>query len=80
MEASVEDFGTGWYGVRIGLKADDIDELIVALRALKQEKTHFHLRSDFEGDGGVGDVEMYLQSDEEFSNLDLEAGCGKFEP
>ena len=75
MRADIEDFETGWYGLTLGLKEAEIDELINTLRDLKKYKTHFHLRSEFEGEGGVGDIEIYYQSDSVPDNLTLESSC-----
>lgn len=69
----IEDFQTGWYGIKIGLKTEDIESLIAALNQLKIQKTHFHIRSDFAGDGGVGDVGVYFHENEIESNMEIEA-------
>ena len=64
MNIQFEDFQTGWVGVSIGLKATEIDQLIEALRSLKIDSgRHFHFRSNYEGQGGVGDVEIYLEDE-----------------
>lgn len=75
MKADLEDFGTGWCGIHVGLKSNEIDQLIAALHELKKEKTHFHFRSSFEGDSGIGDVEIYFQPDDQPSNMEIEASC-----
>lgn len=75
MYASLEDFKTGWYGVSLALTRSDIDRLIDALTTLKSTKGHFHLRSDFQGSGGIGDVEVSIQSDHEDSNLTLDTAA-----
>jgi hypothetical protein len=75
MHAELDNFGTGWYGVMLGLKEDEIDHLIAALNELKREKTHFHFRSEFKGDGGIGDVEIYYLRDEQLDNMELEASA-----
>lgn len=65
MKANIHKFETGWYGIQIGLSEHDINKLIADLKELKDSKGHFHRRSDFEGDGGIGDIEFsYLESDE----------------
>ena len=64
MHVEIEDFKTGWYGIGIGIRENEIDILIEQLKKMKQEKTqHFHLSSEFEGDGGIGDIEFYLQKE-----------------
>ena len=69
MQADIEDFKTGWYGLTLGVKPEEIDNLIVALQDLKASKSHFHFRSNYEGTGGVGDIEFYYQTDDQNSNL-----------
>ena len=64
MQSKLEDFTTGWYGLTLGIKSSEIDELIVTLQELKKKKTHFHFRSDFAGQGGLGDIEIYFQTEE----------------
>ena len=78
MQSNIEDFKTGWYGISLGLKSDEIDQLIIALQKLKNERSHFHLRSDFEGSGGIGDIELYYQTDEQPSNLAIESSSAIF--
>jgi hypothetical protein len=41
MQAGLEDFKTGWYGLTLGVKADEIEKLIAALQYLKAGKEHF---------------------------------------
>ena len=72
MHAKLEDFHTGWYGLTLGLKREEIDKLIAALIHLKKEKDHFHFRSDFEQDGGVADIEFYFLPEDKNSNLEIE--------
>jgi hypothetical protein len=75
MNADLEDFKTGWYGLTIGLKAQEIDELIRTLEELKKYKSHFHFRSDYEGDGGIGDIEVYFEKEGTTNSLSLESSC-----
>ncbi len=64
MYAELEDFKTGWYGIRISIREKEIDILIEQLKKLKREKNqHFHLSSTFEGESGVGDIEFSMQED-----------------
>jgi len=72
MKADIEDFKTGWYGVTLGVNSEDIDDLISALKQLKESRSHFHFRSNYEGNGGIGDIEIYLQPSEDPSNLELD--------
>ncbi len=73
MQSEIEDFKTGWYGISLGVKSDEIDQLIAALQKMKKEKTHFHFRSDFEGTGGIGDIELYYQANDQGSNLTIDS-------
>lgn len=78
MKAEVEDFGTGWYGVHLGLKENEIDSLIDTLQRLKDKKTHFHYRSEMNGNGGLADIEIYFRRAEEPSNMELEASVEEY--
>jgi hypothetical protein len=73
MNIEIEDFKTGWIGLKIGLKPEDIDNLIKRLELLKQgAEKHFHIFSDYEGPIGVGDIELYVQGIDQADNLTLE--------
>jgi len=72
MRIEIEDFKTGWCGLTIAIKKEEIDELIDALKTLKQKDDHFHMRSDYAGTGGVGDVEFYIQNENERNNMKLD--------
>lgn len=66
MRASIENLKNGWYDLSIGLKREDIKKLIELLNSLLngEEGQHFHLGSDYNsGEGGVGDIEIYLDED-----------------
>jgi hypothetical protein len=66
----MEDFTTGWYGVTIGIRNDEIDMLIERLNFMKNEKEqHFHITSNYEGEGGIGDIEIYLIEEDQKSNM-----------
>lgn len=58
MKAHLSDFKTGWYGLSLELSVSEIDNLVRALETLKGGGDHFHFRSDFTGDPGIGDVEV----------------------
>jgi hypothetical protein len=59
MNVTIEDFKTGWFGLQVGITDAEIPVLIERLRELQRSRGHFHLRSDFSGSGGVGDVEVF---------------------
>jgi hypothetical protein len=77
MKVEIEDFKTGWYGINLGLKTSQIDDLIKGLESLKKTKSHFHYRSDFSGEGGVGDIEFYWADDNEKDNMKLDLSVPK---
>jgi hypothetical protein len=65
MRATIEDFKTGWFGITLGVKKSELDLLINRLQALKGDPTqHFHLSADFTGSGGVGDIEIFVDSED----------------
>jgi hypothetical protein len=72
MQAKLEDFSTGWFGLEIGLSDLDISLLIDRLNALRNSKGHFHARSDFSGTPGIGDIQFYWAESGSDSNLVLE--------
>jgi hypothetical protein len=73
MNIEIEDFMTGWFGLTIGLKPEDIENLIKRLELLRQDaERHFHIFSDCEGPGGVGDIEFYVQGSDQADNVTLE--------
>jgi len=78
MKVEIEDFNTGWFGLVIGIKNSEIDQLINALKKMKESNGHFHLRSDYEGSGGVGDIEFYSQDEKEKNNMELDASPASY--
>ena len=74
MHAHLEDFKTGRYGLSLTLSASEIDDLIAALKLLKQDpEWHFHYRSSFE-QSGIGDIEVSNGGDGPFPYLELVTG------
>ncbi|MBI5747839.1 MAG: hypothetical protein HZA00_01850 [Nitrospinae bacterium] len=72
MHIELEKFKTGWYEIFIGIQEDEIDTLIENLRLLKTNKDqHFHISSDYEGEGGIGEIEFYVQEEDEESNMKI---------
>ena len=70
MHTELEDWNNGWYGVLLGISAEEIDVLIERLKMLKAEPDqHFHLSSTYEGSGGLGDITIYVQDLSEPSNM-----------
>jgi len=72
MEMTLEDFKTGWFGLQVGLTDAEIDKLLQHLSDLKKTKGHFHIRSDMEGSGGVGDVEFFWAKPSNKSGYSIE--------
>lgn len=71
MHSELEDWKNGWYGVQLGLLAEEIDAFIERLRMLKAEPDqHFHLSSTYKGSGGLGDITIYVQDRSEPSNME----------
>ena len=65
MNVELENYETGWYGIKIGMKENEIDIMIEKLKLIKKEKDrHFHLSSSFEEESGVADIEFFFQKDE----------------
>jgi hypothetical protein len=72
MRADVEDFKTGWYQLYLGMTVEEIDQLIQLLRLLQQNQTqHFHLFSDYQEEGGLGEIELYVKGSHEVDNLTI---------
>jgi hypothetical protein len=68
VHAELEDFKTGWYGVAIYLREEEIDVLIERLSELRESKDqHFHMSisGDREGEGGIADIEFSVQEGEQ---------------
>jgi hypothetical protein len=62
MNAKLEDWKNGWFGVDLGISRNEIDALIANLNMLKGDPDqHFHLSSDYKGAGGLGDITVSMQ-------------------
>ena len=74
MHAKLNDWKNGWFGVELGIRRGEIDRLIALLQKIKADPDqHFHLSSDYRGEGGLGDLEIHIQPEDVMSNL---AGSG----
>lgn len=70
MRTTLSDWKNGWFGIELALRPPEIDRVISLLQLLKADPNqHFHLTSDYNGTGGVGDIEISVQSDREPSNM-----------
>ncbi len=72
MHARLEDWKNGWYGLELGLSEAEINTLIHRLLDLKRDQEqHFHLSSDYAGEGGIGDIVICWKSDGQPDNMSL---------
>lgn len=72
MHSKLDDWNNGWFGLQLALKRDEIDRVIELLQMLKDEPDqHFHLSSDYKGKGGLGDIEIFVQPQDQVSNMEL---------
>ncbi|KXK17910.1 MAG: hypothetical protein QY327_10480 [Fimbriimonadaceae bacterium] len=72
MHVKIEDWENGWSGISVGLDPDEIDHFIELLKMIKDDPDqHFHISSDYEGTGGVGDIEISIRSESEEHNMDF---------
>ncbi len=70
MHAKLEDWKNGWYGIRLALSPDEIDDLIESLQSIKADpEHHFHLSSDYKANGGLGDIEVSMKEASQPDNL-----------
>jgi hypothetical protein len=61
-----------WIGLRIYLDPTEIDELIESLANIRDAPDqHFHIRSSYNGEGGVGDIEIAVRAPTEEHNMRL---------
>ena len=57
MQMLLEGPKEGWVNVDVMLSPDEINELISLLEMIRDDPDqHFHLNSDFQGPGGVGQI------------------------
>jgi hypothetical protein len=70
MHTKLEDWKNGWFGIEFAIRPEEIDGLIRQLEMLKSDhEQHFHIGSDYKGQGGVGDITICVQSADEASNM-----------
>lgn len=74
MKITIDDFKTGWVGLSLAFRPQEIDLFIERLAALRSGNAgHFHCHAtDFEGENGVADVEVSLMGEQEVDNLAIE--------
>ena len=72
MHGEIQNWNNGWYGVSLGLSTAEIDRLLALLTKLRADPDqHFHISSDCEGAGGLGDIEIYVAPVGSAQNLHL---------
>lgn len=72
MKIIFKNFKNTWYEITLGLKKNEIEGLIEKLRDIQNgDIDHLHISNNFEGEGGIGDIEIYLQDEEEEDNIKL---------
>lgn len=72
MHVKIEDWKNGWSGISIGIDHAEIDHFIELLKMIKEDpEQHFHIASDYKGTGGVGDIEIFIRSENEKHNMNL---------
>ena len=72
MEAKLEDWKNGWFGLRLAASPREIEHLISLLQCLlKDPDQHFHIGSDYKASGGLGDIELSVKDPTAPDNLFL---------
>ena len=72
MEAELEDWKNGWFGLRLAASPREIEHLIALLQGLLNDPDqHFHIGSDYKASGGLGDVELSVKDPTTPDNLFL---------
>jgi len=74
MNTVIEDFKTGFFGVSIVLKKDDITKLIECLLHLRDDPDvdHFHCIGDYSSTPGVADISFGVQDESIPDNMDIQ--------
>ena len=66
MIAEIEIWKEGWQGISLGLSNEEIDQLISLLQKIKNDNDqHFHISSTWEGEPGIGDIEIYVKDEKQ---------------
>ena len=72
MHVRMKDWKNGWYGIELSLGESEIDRLIELLQMIKDDSDqHFHISSDYKESGGVGDIEISVNTDHQSDNMSL---------
>ena len=73
MIAEIENYKTGWYGIRLRFDSEEIKKLIESLQLLNEgEFGHFHFENlDFTRKEGIADIEISLKGKDEHDNMSV---------
>lgn len=72
MHVKIKDWKNGWSGISVGIDPDEIDHFIELLKMIKEDpEQHFHICSDYRGPGGIGNIEIFIRSEDEKHNMNL---------
>lgn len=72
MHGEIENWNNGWFGVSLGLSAAEIERLIALLTKLRDDPDqHFHISSNYVDSGGLGDIEIHVQSSNDTNNMSI---------
>jgi len=72
VQAELDDWKNGWHGLRLSATPGEISQLITLLQDLiKDPDQHFHISSDYKAQGGLGDIEISVNTEEDTNNLFL---------
>jgi hypothetical protein len=76
MKANLNDFGTGWFALELGITSEEIDQLISSLQLLQAKKfDHFVLANNSVDDTkGVENIEVYLSAEDDKDNMVILGG------
>ncbi len=76
MKVNMNDFGTGWFGVEVGVKKEEIDQLIKLLSELKEGHfDHFTIANKSETQpSGIENFEIFLIDKRNEDNMQILSG------
>jgi len=62
MHAELSDWKNGWFGLELAASPREIEELISQLQELLADHDqHFHLKSEYKAESGLGDIEISVK-------------------
>lgn len=64
MQVQVTDYGTRWQEIAILMRPEEIDALSSLLEELRKGNiSHVQASSDYTGEGGIGEITFFMQTD-----------------